>query len=237
MELIRFTFPVKLNNYRAASLDWYISQYFGQNLWDKYKEWGLLGHNGIDIPCSTGSEVYAAHDGVVVRITESTECIPGNGKGMGIWLRKKEKESDGSYLVTIYWHLSEFLVDTNQEVQAGYLIGRSGSTGCSTGPHLHFGKKFVDDNNITLNSSNGYDGYVNPIAHFRMMQQPVIRFSPSVQDQFIPATKTGERELHIANEETLLTLMALGHLPGEVGEADKGKILTGDLTVTISRRK
>jgi hypothetical protein len=84
-------------------------------------------HNGIDLRVSVGDTIRAAFSGKV-RIRQYNR----GGYGFYVVLRHK----DG--LETIYAHLSRFLVAPNQEVNAGEPIGLGGSTGRSTGPHLHF---------------------------------------------------------------------------------------------------
>lgn len=146
-----------------------LGQNFGENYLDKYKEWGLLGHNGQDWPCRDGESVYAAHDGVVTKVIEETVGISGT-RGKGISLKSKTKWPSG-YLTTIYWHLKDFNVQAGQEVKEGDVIAWADNTGYSTGTHLHFGIKFVDENSVTINADNGYGGYVNPLPFFMTINE------------------------------------------------------------------
>ncbi len=84
-------------------------------------------HNGIDLKVNVGDTIRASFSGKV-RIRQYNR----GGYGYYVVLRHK----DG--LETIYAHLSRFLVFPNQEVSAGDPIALGGSTGRSTGPHLHF---------------------------------------------------------------------------------------------------
>lgn len=84
-------------------------------------------HYGTDIKLQKGDSVLAAFDGIV-RLTK----FDRRGYGNAIVIR----HSRG--IETIYGHLSKVLVSTNQRVKAGELIGFGGSTGHSTGAHLHF---------------------------------------------------------------------------------------------------
>lgn len=91
----------------------------------KYKR----NHNGMDLPVSVGTPVYAAADGVVViRRNE------GNGKGYGNYLVIQHAKN----YYTVYGHLDKWMVSQGQNVRAGQEIAKSGNTGHSTGPHLHF---------------------------------------------------------------------------------------------------
>ena len=83
-------------------------------------------HHGLDLAAPEGTEVYAARDGRVERIEED----PTLGKVVIL-------AHEGGYQ-TVYGHLSVILVALQQPVRSGMIIGRVGSTGHATGPHLHF---------------------------------------------------------------------------------------------------
>ncbi|HCZ07383.1 MAG: hypothetical protein PWP37_39 [Thermotogota bacterium] len=82
-------------------------------------------HTGLDIAANEGSPVLASIDGIVV--------YAGYNGGYGYMV----EISSGRY-TTVYGHLSRICVYPGQFVKRGSLIGRVGSTGLSTGPHLHF---------------------------------------------------------------------------------------------------
>lgn len=88
-------------------------------------------HQGIDLPLKTGDPIYATFSGRV-RISQYNY----GGYGNLIIIR----HDNG--LETYYGHLSERLVEANQWVEAGQIIGLGGSTGRSTGPHLHFETRY-----------------------------------------------------------------------------------------------
>lgn len=87
--------------------------------------WGSF-HKGIDWSCSTGTSVMASSGGTVVQ----AGWYGGYGYCVTI--------SHGNGMQTRYGHMSRVLVSAGQTVSQGELIGRSGNTGDSTGPHLHF---------------------------------------------------------------------------------------------------
>lgn len=91
-------------------------------------------HNGIDFGIPTGTSIYAALDGKVIR-------VGNNGKYQYGKYVLVEHENN---LVTIYAHLSSQTVSEGQRVSAGQVVGYSGNTGYSTGPHLHFGVYFEE---------------------------------------------------------------------------------------------
>jgi len=93
-------------------------------------------HTGLDMAVPIGTPVVAAHDGIVKKVG----WMGGYGKTIII------QHNDGRE--TLYGHLSEILIEENEEVQIGQIIAFSGSTGRSTGPHLHFEVRFE---NLTLN--------------------------------------------------------------------------------------
>jgi murein DD-endopeptidase MepM/ murein hydrolase activator NlpD len=84
------------------------------------------GHNGLDWGVPIGSPVCAAQAGLVVR----ADLDPG---GYGLHVRIQHADC-----LTIYGHLSEISIHRDEQVKPGRLIGLSGNTGRSTGPHLHF---------------------------------------------------------------------------------------------------
>ena len=84
-------------------------------------------HNGIDIAAPTGTEIYAAESGTVTKALYTSV-------GYGIYA----VIDHGDY-TTLYSHCSELLVKMGQTVEKGDVIALVGSTGNSTGPHLHFG--------------------------------------------------------------------------------------------------
>ena len=87
---------------------------------------GLRGHKGIDMAAPTGTPVYATGDGVVGK----AEWFSSYGNFIAI--------NHGAELETRYAHLSRMAVSAGQRVRKGDLIGYVGSTGRSTGPHLHY---------------------------------------------------------------------------------------------------
>jgi len=84
-------------------------------------------HNGIDIAASTGTEVRSAKEGTVVAVESSPYAY-------GYWVAVLHDNG----LVTLYPHLSYIAVSKGQQLGRGEVLGYMGSTGFSTGSHLHF---------------------------------------------------------------------------------------------------
>lgn len=100
-------------------------------------------HNGIDIGAPTGTPIIAAYAGEVVVATYQAAA------GNYIMI------NHGSNLYTVYMHMSKFNVKVGQSVKQGDTIGLVGSTGNSTGPHLHFSVRL----NGEYVNSGPYVGY------------------------------------------------------------------------------
>jgi hypothetical protein len=126
------------------------TQEFGANAVD-YSQFGLAGHHGIDAAASIGTPVYAAESGVVEKSANGV-----TDKYTGRFASGETITINGSY-ETWYMHLSQRLVSAGQRVSEGQLIGYSGNTGFTTGPHLHFGTRPLNPN-----INNGYRGFIDP---------------------------------------------------------------------------
>ena len=98
-------------------------------------------HNGVDMACATGTPIYATRSGTV---TAASYQAGGAGNYVSI--------NHGDGFASIYMHMTNYVVYAGQKVSQGQLIGYVGSTGISTGPHLHFGISYAGT-------------YVNPLAY------------------------------------------------------------------------
>ncbi|MFD6832016.1 peptidase [Streptomyces sp. TSRI0384-2] len=107
--------------------------------------WSKGYHTGVDFPVPTGTSVKAAASGTVVSA----------GWGGSYGYQVVIKHADGKY--SQYAHLSALTVRGGQSVQAGQRIARSGSTGNSTGPHLHF----------EVRTGPGFGSDIDPLAYLR----------------------------------------------------------------------
>lgn len=107
--------PVK-GAYNSSSYGWRVDPFTGNNAF----------HEGLDFPAQIGTPIYAAASGIVT----TAELTPDYGKIIKI--------DHGSGVETRYAHASKLLVKVGERVEKGQLIAEVGSTGRSTGAHLHF---------------------------------------------------------------------------------------------------
>jgi murein DD-endopeptidase MepM/ murein hydrolase activator NlpD len=98
-------------------------------------------HNGVDMACAQGTPIYATRAG---KVTRTSYQAGGAGNYVSI------NHLDG--FSSVYMHMTHYVVSEGQNVSQGQLIGYVGSTGISTGPHLHFGISYAGT-------------YVNPLAY------------------------------------------------------------------------
>ncbi len=171
-------------------LDVNITSYFG-NRKDPFGNDSIKQHNGIDFATPEGTDIMASADGLVI--------WNGYSGSLGKWNEKEEKwdkkpsgfgnsvfilHEDG--YITGYAHLQDYNVKYGQYVKQGEVIGHSGNTGGSTGPHLHFelidgkqrrqdgktiaraiaeqGEKKCDNNGTKHIGINGSEGRVDPLT-------------------------------------------------------------------------
>ena len=138
--------------YSPTNKDYCISQGFGANP-KMYKKYGLKGHNGQDLSVPIGTPIYAPIAGVVLIGNEGLN-------GFGKYVRVTELVEGERKEITLA-HLSRILVKSGQIISEKILIGYSGNTGNSTGPHLHWQLRRLDKNNIVKNYNNGFKGSEN----------------------------------------------------------------------------
>ena len=102
-----------------------ISSYYGMRLHPIYGYWKM--HTGIDIGASYGTDIISSADGVVTSVTY-------NEGGYGWYIVVYH----GDGISTLYAHCSKVIAKVGQSVKRGQVIALVGSTGASTGPHIHF---------------------------------------------------------------------------------------------------
>lgn len=133
--IIPETYAIDLTGFRMPTPSTKITSPFGPR-------WRRM-HNGLDLKVNVGDTIVAAFDGKV-RIVKYERR--GYGKYVVI------RHDNG--LETVYGHLSKQVVEENQLVKAGEIIGLGGNTGRSTGSHLHFETRFLG---IAINPAYMFD--------------------------------------------------------------------------------
>lgn len=113
-------------------------------------------HHGIDIATygQVGMDVFCAKGGTVL-------ASGWNSAGYGNWV--KIQHDDGTVAIYGHFNNSQPMVSVGQRVEAGEAIGKLGSTGNSTGPHLHF----------ELRGKNGV-GYLDPFSYFTNLKNKMV---------------------------------------------------------------
>jgi len=101
-------------------------------------------HEGVDMAAPQGTPIYAAKEGKV-----TTTSYQAGGAGYYVSI------NHGDGFASIYMHMTNYIVKPGQHVSTGQVIGYVGSTGGSTGPHLHFGISY-------------HGNYVNPANYIRI---------------------------------------------------------------------
>ncbi len=115
----------------------------------------LRGHNGVDFATPLGTPVTAVQAGVVLDAREDPDRF-----GHFVLLGHEWGQ-------TLYAHLAEARVTRGQQVTAGQEVGRSGNSGRSSGPHLHFGMRITP-----FSVADGWCGYVDPKPYLDRLTQP-----------------------------------------------------------------
>ena len=172
-------------------------------------------HQGIDLPLKMGDPIYATFCGRV-RISEYNR----GGYGNSVIIR----HDNG--LETYYGHLSERLVEPEQWVEAGQVIGLGGSTGRSTGPHLHFETRY-------------YGQSFDPERLIDFPKGILCRETFLLKKAFFsPYSKAGQDfEDEIANEELdKQEVEAAAKAKAEMEARKYHKIRSGDTLGAIARR-
>jgi len=109
-----------------------ITQYFGNTPFASSGAYNGNGHNGIDLGVSVGTPVKSASSGTVIGTGDTDVVCPNASYGKWVLI---EHENG---LATLYAHLSLIKANKGGIVDKGTVVGYSGNTGYSTGPHLHF---------------------------------------------------------------------------------------------------
>lgn len=120
-----------------------------------YRQLGLKGHNGDDYASANPVPTFAIQPGEVIH-------AGWKDGGYGNCVIYRFKWRDGRFYDAVHAHLSYVGVRVGQHVKAGQQLGLTGTTGASTGIHLHFAVRPVSG----YNPNDGYYGYINPAPFY-----------------------------------------------------------------------
>ncbi len=146
---------------QAAALTWRLSLPANGSVSRSYDR--RARHYGLDIQLDRNAPIYAVAPGMVVRASWDD-----TGYGRMVWI------DHGGGLRTLYAHLNAVLVEPGQTVQRGQMVGLAGSSGRSSGSHLHFE---VKQDNVKL----------DPLAFYPDGRAPL-------EDDFVMASSPGSQE-------------------------------------------
>ncbi len=146
-----------------------ITQYFGDTEFSRTTTaYNGHGHNGVDFGAPIGTPIKAALSGTVVGTGNTDIVCPGASFGKWIFIQ----HSNG--LSTLYAHLSIMKVQKGDKVFTGDVIGYTGLTGFTTGPHLHFGLYVTQGVKImNLKSKVCAGTYTMPVADLKAYLDPL----------------------------------------------------------------
>ncbi|MDP3955727.1 MAG: peptidoglycan DD-metalloendopeptidase family protein [bacterium] len=149
-----------------------VTQHFGDTSYSK-KNTGLYngnGHRGIDLRAAVGTPLKASASGIIIGVGDTD--LNCRGASYGRWVLIKHTNG----LATLYAHMDLIKAVAGQSVDRGQLIGYSGNTGFTTGPHLHFSVLVADAVSIKqLASKNKKCGiYTLPVSPLNGYLSPLV---------------------------------------------------------------
>lgn len=167
--------------------------------------WGRM-HAGIDLNLRTGNPIYSIFDGIV--------RIATFGGGYGYYVVVRHNNG----LETLYGHMSKLSTKVGQEVKAGDILGLGGSTGYSTGPHLHLEILYAGSQFNPLHLLE-----VNPKSAVPFIRMKFFSLTPShfrhigtvVRNEYFHTVRSGETMASVAKKygASISYLARLNRLP------------------------
>lgn len=168
--------PSSLPKANSSALDWPVDNVFITQKFGKTNASGRLyvsgTHNGVDFRAAVGTPVKSAGNGKVAGTGDTdADC---RGVSFGKWILIKYDNG----LATTYGHLSQISVKPGQAVSSGDVVGYSGNTGYSTGPHLHVSTYAADAVNPVTRPSASCPGVsmTMPVSAVNAYLDPLVYF-------------------------------------------------------------
>ncbi len=147
-----------------------LTQRFGHTEFSKTVQvYNGNGHNGVDFRAAPGTRIKSAAGGIILGVGDTDTACPAASYGKWVLV----KHDNG--LSTLYAHLSLIKATPGQRVTTGDILGYSGNTGYSTGPHLHFtvyasqGVRILDRQSKVCGTT-----YTMPVADLKAYLDPLI---------------------------------------------------------------
>lgn len=142
-------------------------------------------HKGIDLNFPEGTEIHSVGSGVVDKIVD----YGNENLGKGIFVKHDNGET------SVYGHMNDIVVREGQKVKEGTMIGHSGNTGNSTGPHLHF------------QQMNEQGGTIDPTHHFEQLTAMSGNSVPEQSNWFLDSVNNFS--YHVISKEVQILLKLL----------------------------
>lgn len=137
-----------------------VSQGFGANpsYYSQYQIYGvqMKGHEGVDFATPVGTPITAPFDGIILREDFQAD-FKNYGKVVVLWSKEQR-------CAVWFCHLEDENTTFKQSFKKGMVLGHTGNTGNTTGPHLHFGLVETDEYGNRLHANDGFGGFIDPLG-------------------------------------------------------------------------
>lgn len=157
-----------------------VSQSFGNNpaYYGQFYIYGvkMKGHEGVDFATPVGTPILAPFDGIVLRQDYQSD-FANYGKIVVLWDKVQK-------CAVWFCHLNDENTSTGQSFKKGDVLGHTGNTGNTTGPHLHFGMVETDAYGNRLHAYDGYGGFIDsmgPLVRWELGTTPAPQPNADVQ--------------------------------------------------------
>lgn len=140
---------------------------------ENYAKFDMKGHNGEDISIPEGTPIYSPIDGITYVGSDPA------GYGNYIFVTSMPIQQDGTARQVIMGHFSNIIIWSGVNVKAGDILGYSGNTWNSTGPHLHWGIRRVKWNwwsPDVMDVTNGYFWYIDIFRKWWILENIISQY-------------------------------------------------------------
>lgn len=185
--------------------DFPVTQVYGANP-DYYGQFGLAGHEGVDYGTPNGTPFIAPFDGIILRDTFNDKDY---GNFTVVW--------DPTQLCAVWFcHLQDVTTIAGVKVTKGEILGHTNNTGNTTGPHCHVNFVETDALGNRLNTTNGFQGFLN-ILDTNLVSFAQVSPPPAPNPQFTDQTKIPALLL-TSSDFPVTSDMEIQAIRGELGD-------------------